>query len=117
MKSDRNQPADRERRLLSRRSVLTSLGAVPVLTVAAFVIGATEASAAAANINPSAPKQTIKGFGAMVHAAWMGDLTAAQRTPRHWPMWISSAPISTARRTRTSPTRSSSRRVRAKNSG
>jgi glucuronoarabinoxylan endo-1,4-beta-xylanase len=80
MKPDRNEPATRERRLLSRRSVLTTLGAVPVLTVAASVVGATEASAAAANINPSAPKQTIKGFGAMVHAAWMGDLTAAQRT-------------------------------------
>jgi glucuronoarabinoxylan endo-1,4-beta-xylanase len=80
MKPDRNVPADRERRVLSRRSVLTTIGAVPVLSVAASVIGATEASAAAANINPSAPKQTIKGFGAMVHSAWMGDLTAAQRT-------------------------------------
>jgi glucuronoarabinoxylan endo-1,4-beta-xylanase len=80
MKPDRNEPAGSERRLPSRRSVLTTMGAVPVLAVAASFIGATEASAAAANINPSAPKQTIKGFGAMVHAAWMGDLTAAQRT-------------------------------------
>ncbi|MEV6849085.1 cellulose binding domain-containing protein [Actinoplanes sp. NPDC051411] len=80
MKPDRNEPAGSDRRLLSRRSVLTTMGAVPVVTVAASLIGATEASAAAANINPAAPKQTIKGFGAMVHAAWMGDLTAAQRT-------------------------------------
>jgi glucuronoarabinoxylan endo-1,4-beta-xylanase len=80
MKPARNEPPTGERRLLSRRSVLTTMGAVPVLTVAASVIGATDASAAAANINPSAPKQTIKGFGAMVHTAWMGDLTAAQRT-------------------------------------
>lgn len=80
MKPDRIEPADSGRRLLSRRSVLATMGAAPVLTVAASLIGATEASAVAANINPSAPKQTIKGFGAMVHAAWMGDLTAAQRT-------------------------------------
>ncbi|MEV4139266.1 cellulose binding domain-containing protein [Dactylosporangium sp. NPDC049742] len=56
------------------------MGAVPVLTVAASVLRATEASAAAANINPSAPRQTIRGFGGMAHAAWIGDLTAAQRT-------------------------------------
>jgi glucuronoarabinoxylan endo-1,4-beta-xylanase len=52
---------------------------VPVVTVAGSVLAATDASAATANINPSAPKQTIKGFGAMCHAAWIGDLTAAQR--------------------------------------
>ncbi|WP_433090141.1 cellulose binding domain-containing protein [Dactylosporangium sp. CA-052675] len=55
------------------------MGAVPVLTVAASVLGATEASAATANVNPSAPRQTIRGFGAMSHAIWAGDLTAAQR--------------------------------------
>ncbi|MET7398536.1 cellulose binding domain-containing protein [Dactylosporangium sp. NPDC005572] len=68
-----------EPRLLSRRTVLTTLGAVPVLTVAASVLGAAEAEAAAANINPSAPRQAIRGFGGMAHAAWIGDLTAAQR--------------------------------------
>ncbi|GAA2885333.1 hypothetical protein Acy02nite_79720 [Actinoplanes cyaneus] len=68
-----------QRRVLSRRTVLTTVGAVPVLAVAASVVGATEASAAAANVNPSAPRQTVKGFGAMSHAAWIGDLTAAQR--------------------------------------
>ncbi|MEU4219427.1 cellulose binding domain-containing protein [Actinoplanes sp. NPDC026623] len=74
-----NEPVTGERRLLSRRAVLTTMGAVPILTVTASVMAATDASAAAANINPSAPKQTIKGFGAMSHAAWIGDLTAAQR--------------------------------------
>ncbi|MFI5908458.1 cellulose binding domain-containing protein [Dactylosporangium sp. NPDC051541] len=66
--------------IVSRRTVLTTMGAVPVLTVAASVLGAEEAAAATANINPSAPKQTIKGFGGMAHALWIGDLTAAQRT-------------------------------------
>src|SRR5437762_5295519 len=74
-----NEPVGGERRLLSRRTVLTAMGAVPVLTAAASVVWATEASAAAANINPSAQRQTIRGFGAMSHALWIGDLTAAQR--------------------------------------
>ncbi|MDY7090711.1 MAG: cellulose binding domain-containing protein [Actinomycetota bacterium] len=74
------EPVFGESRLLRRRTVLTTLGAVPILTVTASVVAATDASAAAANINPSAPRQTIKGFGAMTHAAWVGDLTAAQRT-------------------------------------
>jgi glucuronoarabinoxylan endo-1,4-beta-xylanase len=79
MRQEENEPVRGERRLLSRRTVLTTMGAVPVLTVAASVVGATEASAATANINPSAARQTIRGFGAMAHAAWIGDLTAAQR--------------------------------------
>ncbi|MDG6101171.1 cellulose binding domain-containing protein [Dactylosporangium aurantiacum] len=79
MTQDRNEPVRDERRLLTRRTVLTTGGAVPVLTVAASVLGATEASAATANINPSASRQTIRGFGGMAHAAWIGDLTAAQR--------------------------------------
>jgi glucuronoarabinoxylan endo-1,4-beta-xylanase len=66
-------------RQVSRRAVLTTLGALPVVTVAASIMGATEAAAAAANVNPSAPRQTIRGFGAMCHAAWIGDLTPAQR--------------------------------------
>ena len=79
MTQDQDQPVRGERRLLSRRTVLTTMGAVPVLTVAASVVGASDAAAATANINPSAQRQTIKGFGAMAHAAWIGDLTAAQR--------------------------------------
>ncbi|WP_436528663.1 cellulose binding domain-containing protein [Actinoplanes sp. HUAS TT8] len=74
-----DQPTPTDSPLLRRRTVLTTIGALPVVTVAASIIGATEASAAAANINPSAPRQTIRGFGAMAHAAWIGDLTAAQR--------------------------------------
>ncbi|MBN1174962.1 MAG: cellulose-binding protein, partial [Micromonosporaceae bacterium] len=79
MMQDQNEPARGGRRLLTRRTVLTTLGAVPVVTVAASVMRATEASAATANIYPSAPKQTIRGFGGMTHASWAGDLTAAQR--------------------------------------
>src|SRR3954466_5269605 len=79
MTQGQNEPVSGERRLLSRRAVLTTIGAVPVLTVAASVLRATDASAAAANVNPSAPRQTIRGFGGMTHAAWVGDLTAAQR--------------------------------------
>ncbi|MEU7891182.1 cellulose binding domain-containing protein [Microbispora bryophytorum] len=55
------------------------MGALPVITAATSVLGATEAAAATAAINPSAQRQTIRGFGGMAHAAWIGDLTAAQR--------------------------------------
>ncbi len=79
MTQDQNGPASSERRLLSRRSVLATMGALPVITAATSVLGATEAAAATASINPSAQRQTIKGFGGMTHAAWAGDLTAAQR--------------------------------------
>ncbi|WP_233412516.1 hypothetical protein [Nucisporomicrobium flavum] len=72
-------------RQVSRRAVLTTLGALPVVTVAASIMGATEAAAAAANVNPSAPRQTIRGFGAMCHAAWIGDLTPASGKPRSAP--------------------------------
>jgi len=79
MTQNQHEPVRHERRMLRRRTVLTTLGAVPVLTVAASVLGATDAAAATANINPSAPRQTIRGFGGMAHALWIGDLTAAQR--------------------------------------
>ncbi|GGQ24619.1 glucuronoxylanase xynC [Streptosporangium pseudovulgare] len=68
-----------ERRPLSRRTVLATMGALPVLTAAASVLGASEAAAATAVIDPSVRRQTIRGFGGMAHAAWAGDLTAAQR--------------------------------------
>ncbi|WP_281426311.1 RICIN domain-containing protein [Nonomuraea coxensis] len=51
------------------------MGALPVLA-------ATTRAARAAGpvvIDPSATRQTIRGFGGMAHAAWIGDLTAAQR--------------------------------------
>ncbi|GAB3893096.1 cellulose binding domain-containing protein [Microbispora bryophytorum] len=79
MTQDQNDPVRGERRFLSRRSVLTTMGALPVITAATSVLGATEAAAATAAINPSAQRQTIRGFGGMAHAAWIGDLTAAQR--------------------------------------
>ena len=79
MTQDQIGPVSGERSLMSRRVVLTTLGALPVVTVATAALGATEASAAPASINPSASRQTIRGFGGMAHAAWIGDLTAAQR--------------------------------------
>ncbi|MEU6407701.1 cellulose binding domain-containing protein [Microbispora sp. NPDC046933] len=79
MTHDQNKPASGERRLFSRRSVLATMGALPVITATTSVLGAAEAAAATATINPSAQRQTIRGFGGMTHAAWAGDLTAAQR--------------------------------------
>ncbi|WP_046567764.1 cellulose binding domain-containing protein [Micromonospora sp. HK10] len=78
MTQNQHESGGGERRLLRRRTVLTTIGAVPV-AAAATLLGATRASAAPATINLSARRQTIKGYGAMTHAAWIGDLTAAQR--------------------------------------
>lgn len=65
---------------LSRRTVLAAMGALPILAVAAPTSGAaTAAAAAAVAVDPSARRQTIRGFGGMNHPAWAGDLTAAQR--------------------------------------
>ncbi|MDX3752653.1 glycoside hydrolase family 30 beta sandwich domain-containing protein [Streptomyces sp. AK08-02] len=66
----------------SRRSVLATMGALPVLTVAASAAGVSRvgaATAAAVVIDPAARRQTIRGFGGMNHTAWIGDLTTAQR--------------------------------------
>ncbi|MFM9442252.1 glucuronoxylanase [Streptomyces acidiscabies] len=63
----------------TRRTVLTTLGALPVLTVAGTSGAEARTIAATAVINPSATRQTIRGFGGMTHTAWIGDLTAAQR--------------------------------------
>ncbi|MEU5095437.1 glycoside hydrolase family 30 beta sandwich domain-containing protein [Streptomyces sp. NPDC020996] len=88
MTQSRNEPVSGERRAPSRRAVLATMGALPVLTAAASVVGASDAAAsgaaavpaaAAAVVDPSATRQTIRGFGGMSHAAWAGDLTAAQR--------------------------------------
>lgn len=79
MTQDQKDQAGHGRKMLNRRTVLTTLGAVPVLGMAAIAVSANQASAAPAAINPGAPKQTVRGFGAMTHAAWIGDLTAAQR--------------------------------------
>ncbi|GAA4515200.1 RICIN domain-containing protein [Nonomuraea ferruginea] len=62
---------------VSRRTMLATMGALPVIAATARPAGAT--AAAAAVIDPSAGRQTIRGFGGMTHSAWIGDLTAAQR--------------------------------------
>jgi glucuronoarabinoxylan endo-1,4-beta-xylanase len=79
MTQDQNEPVSSERRPPSRRTVLTTIGALPVLTATTSILGASEAAAATAVINPSARRQTIRGFGGMTFASWIGDLTAAQR--------------------------------------
>jgi glucuronoarabinoxylan endo-1,4-beta-xylanase len=61
----------------SRRTVLAGLGAVPILALA--LPPARAAAATAVVVDPSARRQTIRGFGGMNHPAWAGDLTAAQR--------------------------------------
>ncbi|MGX1372684.1 glucuronoarabinoxylan endo-1,4-beta-xylanase [Streptomyces canus] len=68
--------------LPSRRAVLATLGTLPVLAAAAPAVAAsrTESLAAAAvTVDPSAARQTIRGFGGMNHPLWIGDLTSAQR--------------------------------------
>ncbi|MEO3789639.1 RICIN domain-containing protein [Nonomuraea sp. B10E15] len=75
----RKEPASRERMWPSRRSVLATMGALPVLTALTSAATAAPAAAATAVIDPTARRQTIRGFGGMAHAAWIGDLTAAQR--------------------------------------
>ncbi len=62
----------------SRRTVL-ALGTLPALTAAVPAAGPAQAAAAAVVVDPSARRQTIRGFGGMNHTAWIGDLTAAQR--------------------------------------
>ncbi|MET7338013.1 glycoside hydrolase family 30 beta sandwich domain-containing protein [Nonomuraea sp. NPDC005650] len=83
MTQGRSEPVGGERRSLSRRSVLATMGALPVLTATTPAVGASRAAAvtaaAAAVIDASAQRQTIRGFGGMTHTAWIGDLTAAQR--------------------------------------
>ncbi|WP_030324768.1 glycoside hydrolase family 30 beta sandwich domain-containing protein [Streptomyces sp. NRRL B-3229] len=67
----------------SRRAVLATMGALPVLaatTTPAVAAPRTPSLAAAAvTVDPSATRQTIRGFGGMNHPLWIGDLTAAQR--------------------------------------
>ncbi|TDC20652.1 glucuronoxylanase [Streptomyces sp. 8K308] len=67
----------------SRRAVLATLGTLPVLaattTPAAAAPGTPITVAATVVVNPSATRQTIRGFGGMNHTVWISDLTAAQR--------------------------------------
>ncbi|SDR23187.1 cellulose binding domain-containing protein [Thermostaphylospora chromogena] len=80
MTHDHDRSVTGERGPVSRRSVLAALGALPVLTATTSVLGAAAVRAATTVvIDPSAQRQTIRGFGGMTHAAWIGDLTPAQR--------------------------------------
>ncbi|MFF4202041.1 glucuronoxylanase [Streptomyces sp. NPDC001668] len=83
MTQSRHESLGGERRSPSRRTLLATMGALPVLTATAPVATASDAGAATAAatavIDPSATRQTIRGFGGMSHAAWIGDLTPAQR--------------------------------------
>ncbi|WP_030755133.1 glycoside hydrolase family 30 beta sandwich domain-containing protein [Streptomyces sp. NRRL F-5135] len=66
----------------SRRSVLATMGALPVLVTATPAVAASGAPTTAAAdviIDPSAVRQTIRGFGGMNHTVWISDLTPAQR--------------------------------------
>ena len=56
------------------RVIATTLGLVSLLGVAG------EAWAQTATVTLSSQKQYIRGIGGMSHAAWAGDLTAAERT-------------------------------------
>ncbi|MFD3842898.1 glucuronoxylanase [Streptomyces sp. NPDC058642] len=83
MAQSRKESVSGDRRSPSRRTVLATMGALPVLPATASVARASDAGtalvAATAVIDPSATRQTIRGFGGMTHSAWIGDLTAAQR--------------------------------------
>ncbi|WP_405724311.1 glucuronoxylanase [Streptomyces sp. NBC_00028] len=82
MAQSRNEPVE-GRRPASRRAIVASMGALPLLASTAPFARASDAgsatAAATAVIDPSSTRQTIRGFGGMAHAAWIGDLTAAQR--------------------------------------
>ncbi len=86
MTQDTHEPESCERKPPSRRTVLAAMGAVPVLTATASASASASAKGNAgtaatttAVVDPAARRQTIRGFGGMTHAAWIGDLTAAQR--------------------------------------
>lgn len=70
-------------RFPSRRAVLATMSTLPVLAATATpAVGAPRTpslAAAAVTVDPSATRQTIRGFGGMNHPLWIGDLTAAQR--------------------------------------
>ena len=57
----------------SRRSVLATLSVLPVLVAAApaaAASGTPSATAAPVAVDPSAVRQTIRGFGGMNHPVW-----------------------------------------------
>ncbi|BBP89822.1 hypothetical protein BsIDN1_34400 [Bacillus safensis] len=62
-----------------QKKICTLLICFTMLSVMFIGPGATEVSAADANININAERQVIRGFGGMNHPAWIGDLTGPQR--------------------------------------
>lgn len=74
-----NESAARGPEFPSRRSVLATISALPVLVAATPAVGASAAAAASVIVDPSAVRQTIRGFGGMNHTVWISDLTPAQR--------------------------------------
>jgi glucuronoarabinoxylan endo-1,4-beta-xylanase len=57
-----------------------SRAAAATLALVSLVCAARGALAQTATVTLSSQKQYIRGFGGMSHAAWAGDMTAAQRT-------------------------------------
>ncbi|GAA2277229.1 glycoside hydrolase family 30 beta sandwich domain-containing protein [Streptomyces hawaiiensis] len=81
MSSHRNGSSNTGPESPSRRALLATMGALPVLAAGTPAVAAprTPSVAAALTVDPSATRQTIRGFGGMNHPLWIGDLTAAQR--------------------------------------
>nr|WP_055551338.1 glycoside hydrolase family 30 beta sandwich domain-containing protein [Streptomyces sp. NBRC 110028] len=79
MTSHRERSGGRGRQAPSRRSVLATISALPVLASATPAVGASATAAAGVIIDPAAERQTIRGFGGMNHTLWINDLTPAQR--------------------------------------
>lgn len=83
MSLHRSGPGSTGPQFPSRRAVLATMSTLPVLAATATpAVGAPRTpslAAAAVTVDPSATRQTIRGFGGMNHPLWIGDLTAAQR--------------------------------------
>ncbi len=59
---------------LVRRAIVT------ISILLSLLCAATNATAQTATVTLASQKQFIRGFGGMSHAAWIGDMTAAERT-------------------------------------
>lgn len=61
-----------------KKSLCTLLACVTVLSVMMVPAPPKASAASDVNVNLSAEKQVIRGFGGINLPAWIGDLTAAQ---------------------------------------